>query len=995
MTIGVGGGTTIGSGITLDGGNVSLPTISAYTPAFTSFVPTPLTYTTPQTGYTVANGASNYQVVLTGQGLGPAYDSATVTTTPANGTVSITGTNIYYTSTGAAGADSFVLSLSAAGATQTVAVNLTVLSAVPNYTTIQNFNVSASTTNYPVILTGNSAGAAYTSVSLYSAPVLAGGGAGGTVTILGTNIYYTPPSTYAGYDTFFLNLTNSGGTEQVRVNMFVVGALSVYGPGFTVYLDQGTPVVNNPSNPLQLVSLGSGGLPPYAYNIVSGILPAGLQLFSSNGIVYGTPTVITTSNIGARITDSLGSTSQTVYTNFNVVSLITATANTAAPVLYVGDTVTSYQPLTAANGRPMAGAAGTYTFSNIGALPDGLTLNPYYGTVSGTVAGSAGTYNTTFSVQDWAFTPATATTTANVAFTVRNQLIATPGPAATQSLEVGVPFSYSTFTSVSGGTPPYTYSTINNTSLAGVTSTAGPTLNSATGVLTGNPTLAGSNGNQTFVVTDSLGHQAATKSIFNYTVADLLIFGANMSPQVCYTGIPVTFQPITAISGGTPPYTCLITPVLPTGLTLYANGVVAGTPTVASAATNYTLSVRDANNITTNVYSGSTYLANVSIAVAAASITASATTTAQSYVVSRAITAFQPLTAAGGTAPYNYTVTPALPAGLSLNSTTGQVSGTPTVAASAANYVFSVRDANNIVAATTATVSFTVATNPITIKYLVVGGGGGGWQGSGGGAGGVVCGTLSLSLGTTYTVSIGSGGSGDPANITVGTANNGTPSTFSGGGLLVTAVGGGGSWKGGGPVGNGGSPGGSGGGSIQPAPVGPAGTATQPAQTQSVGTSGTYTNRGYPGGVWYGGGGGAGAAGASRTPTVFVAPGGAGYTWPYTATAYAGGGGGSNTAAAAGGAGGVGGGGAGGPGAVPGSGKNATYYGGGGGGWGAGTIPGTVGPYAGGTGYPGAVILAIPTPQYPGSAPGATVTTPPAAPGMTVITYASPGTYTA
>jgi hypothetical protein len=43
----------------------------------------------------------------------------------------------------------------------------------------------------------------------------------------------------------------------------------------------------------------------------------------------------------------------------------------------------------------------------------------------------------------------------------------------------------------------------------------------------------------------------------------------------------------------------------------------------------------------------------------------------------------------------------------------------------------------------------------------------------------------------------------------------------------------------------------------------------------------------------------------------------------------------------------------------------------------------------------GVVILAVPTPNYPGSAPGATVTTPPSAPGMTVLTYTSSGSYTA
>jgi hypothetical protein len=41
------------------------------------------------------------------------------------------------------------------------------------------------------------------------------------------------------------------------------------------------------------------------------------------------------------------------------------------------------------------------------------------------------------------------------------------------------------------------------------------------------------------------------------------------------------------------------------------------------------------------------------------------------------------------------------------------------------------------------------------------------------------------------------------------------------------------------------------------------------------------------------------------------------------------------------------------------------------------------------------VIIAVPTPSYPGSAPGASVSTPPAAPGMTVLTYTTSGTYVA
>jgi len=50
---------------------------------------------------------------------------------------------------------------------------------------------------------------------------------------------------------------------------------------------------------------------------------------------------------------------------------------------------------------------------------------------------------------------------------------------------------------------------------------------------------------------------------------------------------------------------------------------------------------------------------------------------------------------------------------------------------------------------------------------------------------------------------------------------------------------------------------------------------------------------------------------------------------------------------------------------------------------------------AGGTGGTGTVILVIPTPSYPGLAPGAVVTNPPAAPGATVLTYTTSSSYTA
>jgi hypothetical protein len=49
-----------------------------------------------------------------------------------------------------------------------------------------------------------------------------------------------------------------------------------------------------------------------------------------------------------------------------------------------------------------------------------------------------------------------------------------------------------------------------------------------------------------------------------------------------------------------------------------------------------------------------------------------------------------------------------------------------------------------------------------------------------------------------------------------------------------------------------------------------------------------------------------------------------------------------------------------------------------------------------GAGGTGGVVIVVPNAAYPTvSAPGATVTTPPAAPGQTVLTYTSSGEYTA
>jgi len=209
------------------------------------------------------------------------------------------------------------------------------------------------------------------------------------------------------------------------------------------------------------------------------------------------------------------------------------------------------------------------------------------------------------------------------------------------------------------------------------------------------------------------------------------------------------------------------------------------------------------------------------------------------------------------------------------------------------------------------TTSWVAPANITSVSYLVVAGGGsggGGSSGGGGGAGGYLTGTLSVTPGTAYTVTVGAGG--QPSNV------NGSNSVFA----SFTSIGGGN---------GGGTSGGSGGGQ-------PSGGGFPTGYNIGSGTAGQGNNGGagngganYPGG----GGGGAGSVGGNASAGV----GGAGGTGLSTAisgssTFYAAGGGGGGQS---GGTGGSGGSGIGGNGSMLGNGTaGATNTGSGGGGCG-------------------------------------------------------------
>ena len=146
---------------------------------------------------------------------------------------------------------------------------------------------------------------------------------------------------------------------------------------------------------------------------------------------------------------------------------------------------------------------------------------------------------------------------------------------------------------------------------------------------------------------------------------------------------PLTLPEVT---GGTPPLTYSLTPALPAGLTFdAATRTVSGTPLAVSPATEYTYTVTDAANASSSV-------PLFTIEVKARDVSGHGGLT---YEVG---TAIDPLTlpeVTGGTPPLTYSLTPALPAGLTFDAATRTVSGTPTAVSPATEYIYTVTDAAN------------------------------------------------------------------------------------------------------------------------------------------------------------------------------------------------------------------------------------------------------------------------------------------------------------
>ncbi|MGY5799753.1 putative Ig domain-containing protein, partial [Rhizobium sp. LEGMi12c] len=341
-----------------------------------------------------------------------------------------------------------------------------------------------------------------------------------------------------------------------------------------------------------------------------------------------------------------------------------------------------------------SGGSGGYTYSlTTGSLPVGVAFSSA-GVLSGTPT-TGGTFNFTVTARDsLSFTGSQAYSITIGAPTIT--IAPTTLPAAT------VAAVYSQTITAVGGTSPYTYS------LSAGALPAGLAFSSA-GVLSGTPTASGTF-NFTVAATDSSGGSGPFTGSRAYSLAVSIQppIAGNVAATIAANSSnnPITLN----ITGG-----AAASVAIATGAS-HGTAIASGTAITYTPASGYSGS--DSFTYTATNGSGTSAPATVSMTITAPTLSFSPVSGAlPAGTVSTAYS--QTVTASGGTSPYSYSITGTLPAGLTLNHSTGAISGTPTTSG---NYSFSITatDANS--ATTSAAYTIAIAPPPTTFVFSPAGG---------------------------------------------------------------------------------------------------------------------------------------------------------------------------------------------------------------------------------------------------------------------------------
>jgi hypothetical protein len=363
-------------------------------------------------------------------------------------------------------------------------------------------------------------------------------------------------------------------------------------------------------------------------------LPSGLAINTSSGLITGTPT--TPGTVIASI--SLTSSGTTNSGNFSfTIAAAAATSVITSPTTASGTVGAAFSYVATASNSP--------TSFNITGLPAGLSATAA-GVISGTPT-AAGASSISLSANNAGGTGATVTLALTISAPASAPVITS---ASTASVAVSASFSY---TVTATNTP---------TSFAASGLPLGLSIDTATGAITGTPTVAG-----VYTIGLSATNAGGTSATFNLA----LTVGALSAITSSTTSTAAVGAAYTYTVTASPAATSFNISGLPAGLTANTStGVISGTPTAIAAGV---LSVNSSVSLSANNATGSGPVTILTLTVgnrpAITSATSASGTVGSAF--NYAITA--------SNSPTSYAAT-GLPAGLSVNTATGAISGTPTAA---------------------------------------------------------------------------------------------------------------------------------------------------------------------------------------------------------------------------------------------------------------------------------------------------------------------------